>query len=300
MSQILFLIALFGSPALVLALPVAIREKSGRRFFIAWLLALAGVVLPLSIFCFSVFMAPDAKESCQHGWLDCFIEYKAILTPLALWATAALYALEVLRVKNRTARWLVLGIFLGATIAVVCFIFGLICFAFAADGVALFLIVPLYVAVWYSVRAWQLIKASPYGVWNYFWVLAGSLPFWIASLWWSYRSYQSLPDTVDNCFVVTAAGRGHEQVVGPFQEITRHGRPRRVNQQLLTFWQFETWWQARAPRSHARFRHVYNCVGPMVARQITSPWLADAACASLKPLEWTARLLLKITKNPEC
>jgi hypothetical protein len=277
-----------GIPA-VLAVPPAVKEHSVRRFFIAWGLSFTGVVLPLFFFFMSFFIAPDSKVRCNHGWLDCFIEGKLALTPLVLWATAALFALEVWRVKHRTARWLVLGMFTGATVAVVCLAIGLVCF-----GLDLFLLVPFYVAVWYSVLARQLIKASPYGARNYVWTLVGSLPLWLASLWWSYRSYQALPEE-SGCFVVTAAGRGHEPFVGPFQEITRHGRKLRANQQLLTFWRLEALWQCRASRSHAGFRRVYNRVGPVLARRINSPWRADAVCAALKPLEWAARLVLKFT-----
>ena len=93
---------------------------------------------------------------------------------------------------------------------------------------------------------------------------------------------------------MTAAGRGHASVVGPFTEITHHGRKRRANQQLLIFWQFEAMWQPRAPRSHYWFRLVYNHVGPVIARQMTSPWRADAVWVARKPLEWTARLALNL------
>jgi hypothetical protein len=288
-----------GIPA-VLAVPPAVKEYSVRRFFIAWGLSFTGVVLPLFVFFMSVFLAPDSKAVCHDGWLDCFIGGKLALSPMVLWATAALYALEVMRVKDRTARWLVLGTFTGATIALVCLVFGLICFLPEGDVFAqLWLLVPLYVAVWYSVRAWQLIKVSPYGARNYVWTLAGSLPLWLASVWWSYRTYQSLPE-VDNCFVVTAAGRGHEPFVGPFREITRHGHKLRANQQLITFWRLEALWQSRAPRSHAGFRRIYNRIGPVLARRINSPWRADAVCATLKPLERAARLVLKFTPVRWC
>jgi hypothetical protein len=293
-----FFIGIFPLCAVVLALPAGVREKSCCRFFIALVLSYFGVVLPLFFFFFSVFIAPEWKGACHCGWLDCFIVGKTALTPLALWATAALYALEVLRVKNRPAPWLVLGVFLGATVAVVCFVIGLICYGPDGLGDIVFLAVPGYVAVWYLWRAVQLIKAAHLGTIMYIRALIGSVPFWAASWLWSVATYKSLPDYDPSCFVVTAASRGHEAFVGPFTEIVHHGRKQRANQQLIIFWQVEALWGRRAPRSHRCFRRIYNRVGPVIARRMTSPWLADAVCAALKPLEWTANLIVKINTIP--
>jgi hypothetical protein len=40
------------------------------------------------------------------------------------------------------------------------------------------------------------------------------------------------------------------------------------------------------------FRKIYNHAGPVIARRMTSPWLADLTFLALKPLEWLARLCL--------
>ena len=143
-----------------------------------------------------------------------------------------------------------------------------------------------------------LIKAAHLGTIKYIRALIGSVPFWAASWLWSVATYKSLPDYDPSCFVVTAASRGHEVFVGPFNEIVHHGRKRRANQQLVVFWQVEALWNRRAPRSHRCFRRIYNRVGPVIARRMTSPWLADAVCAALKPLEWTANLIVKINTIP--
>lgn len=271
----------------VLAAPVAFKEKTWRRIFIAMGLSFAGVVLPLFVFFFSSFMVPEWKGACHHGWLDCFIVGKLALAPLVLVATAALYSVEVLRVEKRFKRWIVVGIFLGATIAAVCFIFGLIMFAWAG-----WLWVPFYVAVWYAVRAGQLIGAARFNLWTYLGALLGSLPFWLVSWLWSQNTFASLPDQAPSgCFIVTAAGRGHRKLVGPFVEIERGGRRLHANQQLLTLWQFENFWRNRAPRSHQIFRRGYNRFGPFIAAQIESPWLADFAYLALKPVELAARLV---------
>ena len=273
----------------VLALPPAIKEKSWRRFFIALILSFVGIVLPLFVFLFSFFLEPEWKGACVFGWLDCFIAGKLALTPIVLLATAALYALEILRVGNRTARWIVVGIFLGAIISSICFVFGVVCFGFEANAFKLWLLVPFYVAIWYSARAVELIKGARLNLWTYLISLVCSLPFWLASWLWSRSLYASLPDTApSDCFIVTAAGQGHAALVGTYIEIERNGRKRLVNQQLITFWQFEDLWRNLAPRSHRIFRRGYNRVGPIIAAQIKSPWLADFIYFAIKPLELMA------------
>jgi hypothetical protein len=290
-----FLAILFGVLfvlALPLAVPPALKEKSWRRFFIVLILSVAGVVLPLFVFLVSSMMKPDWKGDCVHGWLDCFITSKLALTPLVLMATAALYALEIRRVENRSAPWIVVGIFVGAIISSICFVFGVVCIGFKGDPFFFWwLLVPFYVAVWYSGRAVQLIRASGFDFRAPLISFAFSLPFWLASWLWSRSLYTSLPDKGPDCFIVTAAGRGHATFVGRHIRIGRNGRSRLVNQQLITFWQFENLWRHFAPRSHHIFRRAYNRVGPVIAARIKSPWLADLTYLAIKPLEVVARLV---------
>ena len=258
-----------------------------RRFFIALILSFVGIVLPLFVFFGSLFLGPEWKGACVHGWLDCFITGKLALTPVVLLATAALYALEILRVKNRTAWWIVIGIFLGAIVSSICFIIGLVCAE--VNGFEFGLLVPFYVAIWYSARAVELIKKARLNIWIYLISLACSLPFWLWSWLLSRSEYASLPDKAPDCFIVTAAGRGHATFVGTHIEIERNGHKRLVNQQLITFWQFEDLWRNFAPRSHRIFRCGYNRVGPIIAAQIKSPWLADFTYIVIKPLELVAK-----------
>jgi len=286
--------------SLPLALPPAVKAKSWIRFFIALILSFAGVVLPLFVFGLSSLMEPEWKGACIHGWLDCFITAKLALTPLVLLATAALYALEILRVQNRTARWIVVGIFLGAIVSSICFVFGIVSIGFKGDAFEWWLLVPFYVAIWYSARAVELIKTARFDFRAYLISLACSLPFWLASWLWSRSLYASLPNQApsDNCFIVTAAGHGHAAFVGRHIEIERNGRRRLVNQQLITFWQFEKLWQNFSPHSHRIFRCGYNRIGPIIATRIKSPWLADFTYLAIKPFELTAKfanaILVKI------
>jgi hypothetical protein len=71
-----------------------------------------------------------------------------------------------------------------------------------------------------------------------------------------------------------------------------------ANQQLITLWQLEALWRTTALRSHTIFRRGYNLFGPIIARRITSPWVADAAYVALKPAELLARLIVILVATP--
>jgi hypothetical protein len=276
---------------LALATPVGIKKHSWLWLIAGMALSLVVVVLPLFFFFFSSFLKPEWKGACRHGWLDCFIVGKLALSPLVLVATAALYITEVLRVDISKQRWAVVAIFIGTIVAWVCFIFGLACLD-PESGTIILLLVPFYVAVWYTVRAVFLIRTANLDFLIYLAAALGTIPFWLASWILSVGIFESLPNQQpDDCFVVTAAGRGHRKLVGPFWEIERRGEWRRANQQLITLWQFENLWRNKSPRTHEKFRRLYNLVGPRIAARIRSPWLADAAFLALKPVELTARYI---------
>src|SRR5579862_1301690 len=186
-----------------LILPVAWKERSVRRLAMAVLVAVFGVVLPLFIFLFSAFLVPEWKGGCDHGWIDCFYLGKLALTPLVLWATGALYVLEN-RLVQPVNRAVVLGLFSGAIIASVCFVFGLATTVGQPSGIMLWLLVPFYIAMWQGGRAAQWMKSSGLGPRACLPAACGSIPFWIGSVIWSHRIYESLPNNPPDCFVVTS------------------------------------------------------------------------------------------------
>jgi hypothetical protein len=272
------------------ALP-AYKQKSLLRFFLGVILSFFGVLLPLVFFFLSAALIPDSKQNSHHGWLDCFYFGKLALTPFVLWATLALYAVEIYRTPDRTRPCIVLGFFIGAITSTLCAIYGI--FTCERDSLVL-LIVPIYTAIWYVVRAAILIRAAKPSLTSLLFTFASSLPFWAVGIFWSYAKYLSLPDQATGCFVVTAASRGHRNFVGPFLTVSRRGQPRFANQQLATFWELESFWRSHSPRSHAMFRSVYNKIGPVIARNISTPFLADVIFLALKPAELCARSLLDL------
>ncbi|MEY2428153.1 MAG: hypothetical protein QOJ40_1038 [Verrucomicrobiota bacterium] len=285
---------LFVIPALVLivlALLPAVARRSWKTLLVSLPVSAFGIVLPLFIFFFGMFLTPEWKGGCKHGWLDCFHTGKLALAPLVVFASAALYVREIYGVAQPTPRWIVWGFLQGTMVSSICFVFGLVCER--ANESAWWLLVPFYVSVWYALRTIQLILVADFRPSAYLTAICGSVPFWLGSVLWSRSLYSNLPNNPPSCFVVTAAARGHKTVVGPFLEIERHGKKREANRQLLTLWQFEAAWSVHAPRTHRMFRRFYNRLGPAIAARITSPWMADAAYILIKPTEFVAQIVVR-------
>lgn len=214
-----------------LSLPPALRTKSWKRFLLAAFLVLVGILFPLFIFVMSLFLAPEWKGGCHHGWLDCFHVGKLALTPLVLWASAAFYTAQVLKSGRTPRAWVDLGIFIGAVTSTACFILGLVIHGFQG-GMAWWLLVPLYVSTWYAILCIRVIRDSRWNPVANLITLAGSFPLWGLSMFWSKSHYLSLPDNPPGCFVVTAALRGHEWLVGPLSNLENCGMSRVANSQL--------------------------------------------------------------------
>lgn len=296
------------SITLLLVVAPAIQQRSWLALIGASWRVILGMLVPLVAFIATCADEPDWKGASPGGWIGCFDAAKLVLLPLVVWALACVYALEVWRDEQRAKDWLVLGCSQGAVVS------GYFCLRvlssvsawpgfFRGHGlgevlwVLAILLMPFVVCAYFAYRTRQLWRESEMTRLKFWVSQLWGLPFWIGALFNARRIYSNLPDEPpQGCFVVTAAARGHAQLVGPFvphARHARHGRVRHVNRQLLTFWAFEQRWQSAAPRTHRAFRRLYNNVGPHLARRLTNPWLADAAYLALKPCEWLAARLLR-------
>jgi hypothetical protein len=287
----IYILLLFS---LVLSLGAPPAETNARRWLrllIAIPTCFAGVLVPLILFALSLMETPLWKGAARCGWVDGFHVGKVALTPVVLFATAALYGLEVMGADGR-ARWVILGFYCGAVTSVICQIFAFTCLD--SRDLMPAMLVAVYIPIWYCVRAVQLGRRGNLAVLDYLSATLGMLPFWIGSWLWSRRVFDALPDVEPHpCFVVTAAGQGHPFLVGPFFEIEHDGARRRVNRQLEAFWRFEEDWRKRSPGTHGAFRKLYDRIGPRIAAHITSPWRADVVFLALKPIEYVARAVFR-------
>jgi len=95
-----------------------------------------------------------------------------------------------------------------------------------------------------------------------------------------------LPETPPDCFIVTAAARGHRTLVG---STINEATGQLTNNQLNTFRSFERRLILQVPTIHRILRTVYNFMGRLFARLIVFRWQADIVYLLLKPLEVMVR-----------
>jgi len=277
-----------------LVVPPVLRRRTWRTAGLALLVAIFGVCAPAFFFLMSGGFQPDWKGASVHGWIGAFHEGKFGLAPLVAWAIAALYTFELGAPEQRERSWKVVGIFIGATVSIVCLIQGLL--TISPGPIWWGFVVPVYVVVWYAWRSVRFARTGALDPSRGLISLLASVPFWIYTVWHTRELYRALPDQPPECFVVSAAARGHVALVGPLEAVERGGHRLQVNRQLATFWQLEDLWRRRASWSHTAFRRIYDVWGYRSAALIRNPWLADAAYCALKPLELAARAIVAIAR----
>jgi len=179
----------------------------------------------------------------------------------------------------------------GAVAATLCAVYGVVVGLPNVGTALVMLLVPLYTAAVYTFHAARAVRAVGLSRGDIAAVGLVGVPSLVASAIHAQQEYASLPDEPPDCFVVTAASHGDPAEVGPFFLVTRNGRQRRANRQLLTFWAFEARWSARSPATHASFRRVYALIGPVVARHAAGTTGATLVFRSLRPLEALAARL---------
>jgi hypothetical protein len=107
------------------------------------------------------------------------------------------------------------------------------------------------------------------------------------------REYAALPLTAPSqCFVCTAAAKGHPRVVRSKEYLDPQGMAFRVNDQLRFLKGIELLLASFSPRLHRVCRSIYDRVGPRLAGMMVHPALADLGYLVLKPAEWAARICL--------
>lgn len=108
-----------------------------------------------------------------------------------------------------------------------------------------------------------------------------------------YELYAELPLVPPDCYIATAAAKGHPKFVGSKMVQLANGNSMHLNRQLQIFKCAELALLALAPRFHNVLREIYDSMGRPLARAIHHPLLADAAYLLLKPFEWLAGFTLR-------
>lgn len=141
-------------------------------------------------------------------------------------------------------------------------------------------------------KGFQFSLAQLLGVVTWF---AGYCAAWRVAYLAVLEQYAQLPtEPPKGCYLCTAAARGHGRFVRSKAYITADGATCRVNDQLRCFKAFELLLKTICPQFHRFCRRIYDAIGPVLARNIEHPLLADASYAALKLPEWFCRAVLRL------
>jgi hypothetical protein len=147
-------------------------------------------------------------------------------------------------------------------------------------------------AVWLY-KNHETLLTFPRGVGFGAWILAyiAALRFDILKM---HELYAALPPTPPDCYIATAAARGHPWFVHAWTVQRTDGKSMQINVQLQRLKCVELALLAVNPRLHKILRRIYDKVGKALAHCIQHSYLADLAYLLLKPCEWVGRLVLKL------
>lgn len=109
-----------------------------------------------------------------------------------------------------------------------------------------------------------------------------------------YELYNALPTAPPDCYIATAAAKGHPRFVGSRMVTLASGKTMRVNRQLQRLKAVEIAWMGVSAPSHRWMRFFYDVIGRRLAAFIQNPILADVAFVLLIPVEWISFFVLKL------
>lgn len=123
---------------------------------------------------------------------------------------------------------------------------------------------------------------------------AAYIAAWRYDLLKMFGLYSALPTAPPDCYIATAAAKGHPRFVRSREVILPNGQSMRVNAQLQRLKCAELAIMAAAPRLHAILRKLYDIAGKLLAGGIQTPLWADIVYLTLKPAEWISFLVLRL------
>jgi len=154
------------------------------------------------------------------------------------------------------------------------------------------LLLPLPIVARLSYRLWRYYEASHFSmiakVGIGVWLTAYSVQ-WVNAWLKVEQIYSSLPTDPPDCYIATAAAKGHPRFVKSSQQGAIQ-----VNRQLQTLKVAELLLLALAPKAHAWLRRWYDVYGRILAQKLTHPLLADLAYLTLKPAEWASTIFIRL------
>lgn len=110
------------------------------------------------------------------------------------------------------------------------------------------------------------------------------------------KFYAQLPvEPPGDCYIASAAAKGHRKWVKHEVVILPSGKPFLLNRQLQVLKTAELGIKALYPKGHRAMRMIYDRCGPFLVHNwvCRSKWHADLAYLFLKPVEWAANALIR-------
>lgn len=272
-------------------------------FWRVWMLLCIGAYSMLMLMLATVAFVPEWQGEKGPHWLYYILDGLPGVTLWPVYLVGAGLMVDALFDVYRPRIYVLYLVAIAANALISwAYVIAVVAFKFA-DSQTFLAFIPGSVAVCYTLLAMLIWKNREYGLIGIrdqaativCWLGAVAVA-WLVKIPLAMAMYRELPETApEDCFVVTAATRGHRGFVGSWFD---SGQKRLLNQQLLTFWAFEKWLNKFSPRGHRWLRAVYNRVGPVVARMIVFRWQADVIYILLKPLEIATRAVVDEVTNP--
>jgi hypothetical protein len=262
---------------------IVCNPKRWARYFGVRLGVYAGIVLALQYF-FLVAGIMGDTDACFMFVFGAPL-LAAILWGIA-WGIVRLFRYSISSGKHWAAPVLatvigLAGVFLFPYFIMACIVSATPWAVFAYGAVSLRLVKST------SNRHWQFSLAQLLAA--VFWSAAYCGP-WRLSIKMMWIEYAKLPTSPPQCYVATAAARGHQRWVRAEFVPLSSGETSPANDQLRYLKAAELAMEATCPTMHRTVRRAYDRLGPPAATLLVHPLLADAAYVALKPAEWTARV----------
>jgi hypothetical protein len=109
-----------------------------------------------------------------------------------------------------------------------------------------------------------------------------------------FELYNAMPTEPPNCYIATAASKGHPNFVGSQEVTLANGTSMRLNRQLQRLKAVEIAWMGVSAQNHRMMRRVYDVIGRWLAAHIQNPLFADIAYLVLIPVEAISFFGLKL------
>lgn len=109
-----------------------------------------------------------------------------------------------------------------------------------------------------------------------------------------FELYNALPTEPPDCYIATAAAKGHPRFVGSRTVQLANGQSMQVNRQLQRLKAVEIAMMGASRTGHRMMRRMYDVIGKRLAARIQHPLLADVAHLILIPVEFVLFFVLKL------